>query len=54
MVTMKAVTIAEYGSSDVLQVREIAKPQPKSGEVLVKVHASTINDIDWALVRGKP
>lgn len=51
---MKAVVYSRYGTPEVLKVSEIPKPIPKEDEVLVKVHATTVNDWDWALVRGKP
>lgn len=51
---MKAVVRSRYGSPDVLTVEEIPKPEPKNDEVLVKVHATTVNDWDWGLMRGKP
>lgn len=51
---MKAVTFSRYGEPDVLELAERAKPEPGRGEVLVRVHATAINDWDWAFVRGKP
>ena len=51
---MKAVLCYKYGSPDVLQIKDIPKPVPTGKEVLVKVKATTINDWDWSLVRGKP
>ena len=51
---MKAAVLTRYGSPDVLSVQETAKPAPQKGEVLVKIHASGVNDWDWSLVRGKP
>lgn len=51
---MKAVTLRRYGLPNVLTVEEIAKLEPKHDEVLIKVHATTVNDWDWSLVRGKP
>ncbi len=51
---MKAIVLTEFGSPDVLELRDVAKPVPKDDEVLVKVHATAINDWDWAFMRGKP
>ena len=51
---MKAIVLTEYGSPDVLELREITKPCPKDDEVLIKVHATTVNDWDWCFMRGKP
>jgi len=51
---MKAIVYEKYGSPDVLELREIEKPTPKDNEVLVRVHASSINDWDWGLLRGTP
>ena len=51
---MKAIVYTKYGSPDVLKLKEVEKPIPNDNEVLVKVHASSINDWDWGLLRGKP
>ncbi len=51
---MKAIVYAEYGPPHVLQLREVEKPAPKKNEVLVKVHAASINDWDWGLLTGAP
>ena len=40
---MKAVVYTKYGSPDVLQLKEVEKPIPKDDEVLIKVHAASIN-----------
>ena len=49
---MKAVIYTQYGGPEVLQVKEIEKPFPKDDEVLIKVHAASINDWDWGLLEG--
>ena len=49
---MKALIRDRYGLTDVLEVREIEQPVPGEGEVLVRVHAASINDWDWGLLQG--
>lgn len=51
---MKAMMCTQYGPPDVLQLKEMERPVPKDTEVLVQVHASSINYGDWGLLRGKP
>lgn len=51
---MKAAVYTKYGPPEVLQVMEINKPIPKDDEVLVKIHAASVNNWDWDLVRGRP
>ena len=51
---MKAIVYTHYGSPDVLQLEEVAKPAPKDDEVLIKVYATAANAADWHLLRGKP
>ena len=51
---MKAVVYTEYGSPDVLQIRDIRKPVPNDDEILVKVHAASVNPLDWHFIRGTP
>ena len=49
--TMKAAVITRYGSPDVVKIREAPKPAPKAGEVLVRVHAATVNRTDSGELR---
>lgn len=49
---MKAIVLTHYGGPDQLQLKEVEKPSPSDGEVLVKVYAVSINDWDWALIQG--
>ena len=51
---MKAIVYTEYGSADVLQLKELEKPAPRDNEVLVKVHAASTNPADWHLMRAEP
>lgn len=51
---MNAVIYRAYGSPDVLHLEEVPKPVPRTGEVLVRVHAAALNALDWHMVRGKP
>ncbi len=51
---MKAVIYHKYGSPDVIEIREIEEPTPKDDEVLIKVHATTVNRTDTATLRAKP
>ena len=51
---MKAMTNEKYGPPEVLQLKDVAKPAPKGSEVLVKVHAASVNAADWHLLRGDP
>ncbi|MCP4130860.1 MAG: NAD(P)-dependent alcohol dehydrogenase [bacterium] len=49
---MKAIVYKQYGSPDVLHLEEIEKPSPKENEVLIKVHAASINSWDRDLLTG--
>ncbi len=51
---MKALVYTKYGSPDILQLKEVEKPVPKDNEVLIKVHATTVNRTDCATIRAKP
>lgn len=47
---MKAIVYTKYGSPDVLQLKDVAKPALTENEVLVKVHAASVNAADWHLL----
>ncbi|AFZ57578.1 NAD(P)-dependent alcohol dehydrogenase [Anabaena cylindrica FACHB-243] len=49
---MKAVVIRRYGSAEVLQYEEVEQPKIKPEQLLVKVHASSVNPIDWKIRQG--
>jgi NADPH:quinone reductase-like Zn-dependent oxidoreductase len=51
---MKAIVYHEYGSPDVLDLEDIDKPPVKEDEVLIRVHAASVNRLDWHLMRGSP
>jgi len=51
---MKAIVYTKYGSPDVLQLKEVEKPVPKDYEVLIRIHATTVNRTDCATIRAKP
>jgi NADPH:quinone reductase-like Zn-dependent oxidoreductase len=51
---VKAIVREKYGPPEVLQVQEVEKPAPKDDEVLVRVHAASLNAADWHLLSGKP
>jgi NADPH:quinone reductase-like Zn-dependent oxidoreductase len=51
---MKAFVKHRYGAPDVLQLEEVERPVPTDEQVLVRVHASSVNAHDWHMIRGKP
>jgi len=51
---MKAMVYEQYGSPEVLELREIEKPTPKDDEVLIQVVAASVTPLDWHFLTGKP
>ncbi len=51
---MKAIVINDYGSPDVIELKEVAVPTIKDHEVLVRVHAASLNAGDVFALRGSP
>jgi NADPH:quinone reductase-like Zn-dependent oxidoreductase len=51
---MKAIVYHEYGSPEVLELKDIDKPLVKDNDVLVRVHAASVNRLDSHLLRGRP
>ena len=51
---MKAAVHTQYGSPDVIQIRDIEKSVPGDNEVSIKVRAASVNPIDWHYLRGTP
>ena len=49
---MKAVVIRRYGAADVLQYEDVEQPKIKPDQLLVKVHATSVNPIDWKIRKG--
>lgn len=50
---MHAIYYSEYGSADVLRYGELPTPRPKPQQLLVRVHAGSVNPVDWKLRRGE-
>ena len=51
---MKAVVSARYGPPDILEINEVPKPEPNTGEVLIRVHATTVSRTDDGMLRPHP
>lgn len=51
---MKAAVYEKYGPPEVLSIKDLKTPEPKDDEVLIRVHATTVNRTDCAMLRAKP
>jgi len=51
---MKAIVQDTYGSGEILETRDVAKPAIGEGEVLVRIRAAGVNPADWAIMSGLP
>jgi len=51
---MKAIVNTQYGRADVLHLKDVEKPTPGTNEVLIKVHAVSLNYADWHMMTGTP
>lgn len=51
---MKAIICPRYGSPDVLQLQEVEKPSPREDEVLIQIHAASLNSRDLRMLRANP
>ena len=51
---MKAIVFSRYGPPLDLRLEEVPIPEPKDSQVLIRVHASSINSWDWEFLNGKP
>lgn len=49
---MKAVFIRKYGSNDVVEIGDVPQPRCAAGTVLIKVHAASVNPLDWKVRSG--
>src|SRR5262249_26089969 len=49
---MKAIQILKYGSPEVLRLNDVPRPNPKDDEALIRIHATSVNPVDWKIRNG--
>jgi NADPH:quinone reductase-like Zn-dependent oxidoreductase len=52
MMKTKAIRFHDYGGPEVMRFEEIEQPAPKDGEILVRIHAVSVNPVDWKIRSG--
>ncbi len=50
--TMRSVVVGQYGTNEEVHIAQVARPEPKAGEILIKVCAAGVNPIDWKIRSG--
>jgi NADPH:quinone reductase-like Zn-dependent oxidoreductase len=53
-ILMKAIVYCDYGTAEVLKVENIERPTPDDNQMVVRVHAASVNPLDWHYMRGTP
>ena len=48
----KAIRFHDYGGPEVMRLEEVEQPMPKEGEILVRIHAVSVNSVDWKIRSG--
>jgi NADPH:quinone reductase-like Zn-dependent oxidoreductase len=51
---VKAVVFTKYGSPEILRLEDVERPIPKDDEVLIRIHAASLNAYDWHMLRADP
>jgi NADPH:quinone reductase-like Zn-dependent oxidoreductase len=54
VVSMRAAVYRCYGSPDVVKIETVAKPTPRDHGVLIRIHAASVNPLEWHFIRGEP